>query len=216
MSDNTLKQVAGVRIPDSALARQATELLREHGTEFLYNHSLRVFVYGALNGQRTHVPFDPELLYVSAVFHDLGLTPHYCSQHKRFEVDGADAARSFLKSNGIAAAQAQIVWDAIALHTTIGVAEWKEPEVALLYSGVGLDVMGQGYEHLSDEQRQQVLAAFPRTGFKANILQTFFGGFAHKPETTFGNIKADVAERFIPGYRSPNFCELVLNSPWSE
>jgi hypothetical protein len=216
MAKTQLTHVAGVRLPDSALAHQATELLLDHGTEFLYNHSLRVFVYGVLNGERAKVSFDPELLYVSAVFHDLGLTKHYCSKHKRFEVDGADAARSFLQSHGIPAHEAQVVWDAIALHTTIGVAEWKEPEVALLYSGVGLDVMGDGYEHLSAAQRQEVLAAFPRTGFKENILQTFFGGFAHKPETTFGNIKADVAERFIPGYKSPNFCDLVLNSPWSE
>ncbi|RZL11537.1 MAG: HD domain-containing protein, partial [Hymenobacter sp.] len=134
MAKTTLTHVAGVRLPDSTLAQQATELLLDHGTEFLYNHSLRVFVYGMLNGERAKVSFDQELLYVSAVFHDLGLTKHYCSKHKRFEVDGADAARSFLQSHGIPAHDAQVVWDAIALHTTIGVAEWKEPEVALLYS----------------------------------------------------------------------------------
>src|ERR1700742_195622 len=149
MSVNKVRSVAGISIPDSKIAREATELLLEHGTEFIYNHSLRVFVFSSLNGQRRGLSYDPELLYVSSVFHDLGLTPHYSSPDKRFEVDGANAARDFLKSNGLPSTSLQLVWDAIALHTTIGVAEYKENEVALLNSGVGLDVVGEGYENIS-------------------------------------------------------------------
>src|SRR6202047_4516230 len=151
MSVKTLKSVAGVAIPDSTIAQQATELLLEHGTEFIYNHSLRVFLFSSLNGERNKPSYDPELLYISAVFHDLGLTPHYSSPDLRFEVDGANAARDFLKTHGLPKESLQLVWDTIALHTTIGIAEYKEPEVALMYSGVGLDVMGEGYEHLSSE-----------------------------------------------------------------
>ncbi|UAY56045.1 HD domain-containing protein [Arachidicoccus terrestris] len=150
MSVKRLKSVAGIMIPDSKIAIEATELLLEHGTEFIYNHSLRVFVFSALNGKRLKANYDAELLYVSSVFHDLGLTPHYSSPDLRFEVDGANAARDFLKSHGLPKEQLQLVWDTIALHTTIGVAEHKEPEVALMYAGVGLDVMGEGYEHLSE------------------------------------------------------------------
>lgn len=216
MSANRLHNIAGIRIPDSKLANDATDLLLEHGTEFIYNHSLRVFLFASLNGNRQKQPYDPELLFVSAMFHDLGLTKHYSSPDKRFEVDGADAARAFLKSNGFPKESIQLVWDAIALHTTIGVAEYKEPEVALLYSGVGLDVMGEGYEHLNAEHREEILSAFPRNGFKNKIIPTFFSGFAHKTDTTFGNIKADVCAYMIPNFERKNFCDCILHSPWSE
>jgi hypothetical protein len=216
MSVNKPKAVAGVTIPDSALAKQATDLLLEHGTEFIYNHSLRVFVFASLNGRNEKLQFDPELLYISSVFHDLGLTPHYSSADKRFEVDGANAARDFLKGHGLPQSTQQLVWDSIALHTTIGVAEYKEAEVALLYSGVGLDVMGEGYQNLSEENREAIIKQFPRNGFKKNIIPTFFDGFKHKTDTTFGNIKADVCAFMIPGFQRKNFCDCILQSPWSE
>lgn len=216
MSVNHLKSVAGITIPDSALATQATELLLEHGTEFIYNHSLRVFLFASLNGQQKSLRYDPELLYVSSVFHDLGLVPHYSSPDLRFEVDGANAARDFLKSHGLPKESLQLVWDTIALHTTIGIAEHKEAEVALMYAGVGLDVMGEGYENLSDTNREEIIRAFPRNNFKKNIIPTFFSGFEHKTETTFGNIKADVCAYMIPNFHRKNFCDCILHSPWSE
>lgn len=216
MSVNKPKEVAGIAIPDSVIAKQATGLLLEYGTEFIYNHSLRVFVFASLQGSSKKVQYDPELLYVSAVFHDLGLTPQYSSAGKRFEVDGANAARDFLKGHGLPPTSLQLVWDAIALHTTIGVAEYKEAEVALLYSGVGLDVMGEGYQQLLDEHREAIIKQFPRNGFKKNIIPTFFEGFKHKTGTTFGNIKADVCAYMIPGFQRKNFCDCILQSPWSE
>jgi hypothetical protein len=216
MSVNKLKSVAGIVIPDSAIATQATELLLEHGTEFIYNHSLRVFLFSSLNGNRNNLTYDAELLYVSSIFHDLGLTPNYSSPDKRFEVDGANAARDFLKSHGLPKESLQLVWDTIALHTTIGIAEHKEAEVALMYSGVGLDVMGEGYENLSRENREEIITAFPRNDFKNKIIPTFFSGFEHKTETTFGNIKADVCAFMIPNFHRKNFCDCILHSPWSE
>lgn len=216
MSVNRLKSVADIIIPDSTIATQATELLLEHGTEFIYNHSLRVFLFSALNGNRRQLKYDSELLYVASVFHDLGLTSHYSSPDLRFEVDGANAARDFLKSHGLPKDQLQLVWDTIALHTTIGIAEHKEPEVALMYSGVGLDVMGEGYEHLTEANREEIIKAFPRNDFKNKIIPTFFGGFEHKTETTFGNIKADVCAYMIPNFERKNFCSCILHSPWNE
>lgn len=216
MSVNRLKEVAGIIIPDSTIATQATELLLEHGTEFIYNHSLRVFLFASLNAQRNSLAHDTELLYVASVFHDLGLVPHYSSEDLRFEVDGANAARAFLKSHGLPKDKLQLVWDTIALHTAIGVAEHKENEVALMYSGVGLDVMGEGYEYLSAEDREDIIRAFPRTDFKKKIIPTFFGGFEHKTETTFGNIKADVCSFMLPNFKTKNFCDCILHSPWLE
>jgi len=216
MSVNKVKTIAGITIPDSTIANHATELFLEHGTEFIYNHSLRVFIFSSLNGERKQLKYDSELLYVSSIFHDLGLTPHYSSPNKRFEVDGANAAREFLTSYGLPKDQLQLVWDTIALHTTIGIAEHKEPEVALMYSGVGLDVMGEGYENLSDANREEIITAFPRSDFKKKIIPTFFGGFEHKTETTFGNIKADVCAFMIPNFHRKNFCDCILHSPWKE
>lgn len=216
MSVNRLKKVAGIIIPDSKIATQATDLLLEHGTEFIYNHSLRVFLFSSLNAQRNSLTHDSELLYVASVFHDLGLVPHYSSSDLRFEVDGANAARDFLKSHGIARDKLQLVWDTIALHTTIGIAEHKENEVALMYRGVGLDVMGEGYESLSAANREEIVKAFPRDHFKQKIIPTFFGGFEHKTETTFGNIKADVCAYMIPNFHRKNFCDCILHSPWAE
>lgn len=216
MSINKVKSLAGIVIPDSTIANQATELLLEHGTEFIYNHSLRVFFFSSLNGKRNSLQYDHELLYVCSVFHDLGLTKHYSSPDLRFEVDGANAARDFLKGHGIAQDKLQLAWDTIALHTTIGIAEHKEAEVALMYSGVGLDVMGEGYENLSAEHREDIIKAFPRNDFKKNIIPTFFSGFEHKTETTFGNIKADVCAFMIPNFHRKNFCDCILHSPWSE
>jgi hypothetical protein len=216
MSVNKVKTIAGITIPDSTIANHATELLLEHGTEFIYNHSLRVFIFSSLNGERKQLKYDPELLYVSSIFHDLGLTSHYSSPDKRFEVDGANAAREFLTSYGLPKDQLQLVWDTIALHTTIGIAEYKEPEVALMYSGVGLDVMGEGYENLTEANREEIITAFPRNDFKKKIIPTFFGGFEHKTETTFGNIKADVCAYIIPNFHRKNFCDCILHSPWKE
>ena len=216
MSVNYPKSVAGIVIPDSTIATQATELLREHGTEFIYNHSLRVFLFSSLNAQRNNLAHDSELLYVASIFHDLGLVPNYSSPDLRFEVDGANAAREFLKGHGIAKDKIQLVWDTIALHTTIGIAEHKENEVALMYSGVGLDVMGEGYENLSTVNREEIVSQFPRNDFKNKIIPTFFGGFEHKTETTFGNIKADVCAFMIPNFHRKNFCDCILHSPWSE
>lgn len=210
------KIIAGIKIPDSAIAKQATELLREHGSDLLYNHSLRSFLFASLNGQQNDIRYDAEILYVSAMFHDLGLTAHYRSSDKRFEVDGADAARNFLLGHGVSPQSLQLVWDAIALHTSPGIAEYKEPEVALLNFGVALDVVGKGYNKLSIADRDEIVKQFPRTELKKNIIPAFFDGFKHKPHTTFGSMNADICSCMIPDYQQLNFCDAILHSPWSE
>ena len=208
--------VAGIQIPDSSIANQATELLFEHGGEFLYNHSLRAFLFASLQGGQKAIAYDAELLYVGSVFHDLGLTKHYSSPDRRFEVDGANAARDFLKSHGFPPSALQLVWDTVAFHTTIGIAEFKEAEVALLNYGVALDVVGRGYEHLLEKQRQAIVQQFPRTDFKRKIIPTFFDGFKHKPNTTYGTINADICACMIPDFTKKDFCDSILHSPWEE
>jgi HD domain len=216
MSSTLDTTIAGVAIPDSSLARDATALVRDIESDLLYHHSLRVFVFGSLQGRRRGLVYDPELLYIGAMFHDVGLVEGHRSAHDRFEVDGANAARDFMAQRGVPVDDVRVVWDAIALHTTPGIPEHKEAEVALVNAGVALDVLGVGYESLTEGERAEVLAALPRLDFKHRIIEAFGAGMAHKPETTFGTMNADVLERTLPGYRRSNFCELILASPFNE
>jgi len=203
-------------IPDSLLGKEATEILREHSTDLLFNHSIRVYLFAAEQGRQQKLRFDTELLYVAAAFHDLGLTKKFCSQNERFEVDGANAVRQFLTAHNVPEEQVQTAWEAIALHTTPGVTQYMRPEIALLYSGVGLDVLGKGFDQFPSELRDEIVARYPRKHFKESFLRAYFEGFAHKPGTTFGTVNAGVCERFIPGYKSPNASDAMLASPFPD
>jgi HD domain len=207
---------SAVVIPDSLLAKEATGILREYSTELLFNHSTRVYLFGAEQGREQKLRFDPELLYVAAAFHDLGLIKKFSSQNERFEVDGANAARQFLTAHNVPEEQIQTAWLAIALHTTPGVTHHMRPEVALLYSGVALDVLGKGFDQFPSELRDEIVARYPRKHFKERFLQEYFAGFAHKPGTTFGTVNQSICERFIPGYKSPNTVDLLLGSPFPD
>jgi hypothetical protein len=210
------RQAAGVSVPDTKLAREATELVRESTTELVYHHSRRVFWFGSLQGRNRGLSFDPELLYIGAMFHDLGLNKRFGGSGRRFELDSAEEARRFLHGHGVPEDSIRRVWTAIALHTTPGIPEFMEPEVALVTAGVEYDVLGIGYHDISDADRAQITALHPRPDFKRRILQAFTEGIAPKPETTFGNVKADVLERFVPGYRRANFVDIIENSDWPE
>ena len=207
---------AGVTVPDTKLARDATDLVRESTTDLVYHHSRRVFWFASLQGRNRGVSFDPELLYIGAMFHDLGLNEQFRRSGRRFEVDSADEARRFLQGHGVPEDSIRRVWTAIALHTTPGIPEFMEPEVALVTAGVEYDVLGIGYHDVSDADRAQITAAHPRPDFKRSILHAFTEGIAPRPETTFGNVKADVLERFVPGYQRANFVDIIENSAWPE
>jgi HD domain len=215
VSDVTLSSVAGVVIPDSKLAREVTGLVRDTEPPLLFHHSSRVYYWGALTGKRWGLRFDPELLYAGAMFHDMGLTPEYASADERFEVDGANAARDFLRSHGIAERDIETVWTAIALHTTPGIPQHMHPVIALLTAGVEMDVLGIAFSEFTDVEREAVVHAHPRPGrFKEEIIQAFYDGIHRKPETTFGNVKADVLADKDPSFRRENFCRVIRASAW--
>jgi hypothetical protein len=203
-------------VPDSLLAKEATEILREHSSDLLFNHSMRVYLFAAEQGRQQKLRFDTELLYVAAAFHDLGLTRKFSSANERFEVDGANAARQFLTAHNVPEEQVETVWESIALHTTPGITQYMLAEIALLYSGVGLDVLGRGLDQFPSELREEIVARYPRKHFKERFLQEYFEGFAHKPATTIGTVNAGVCERFIPGYKTPNACDLIAASPFPD
>jgi len=207
--------VSGISVPDSKLANEITEFIRDTESSLLFNHSTRVYYFGALAGQRRGLKFDAELLYAGAMFHDLGLVPAYSSPTDRFEVDGANAARAFLRHHSISEQDIDHVWTAIALHTTPGIPQYMHPVVALLTAGVEMDVLGIDYASFADSDRNAVVQAYPRTTrFKEDILQAFYDGIKHKPQTTFGNVKADVLADKDPNFHRINFCSVIRSSPW--
>jgi HD superfamily phosphodiesterase len=135
-----MAMIEAIGIPDTKLCKEVTELVRDTEPELLFNHSSRVYYFGALTGLR----FDRELLYAGAMFHDMGLTREHSSQTERFEVDGANAARDFLKAHKIAQSDIGLVWTAIALHTTPGIPVHMHPVIALVTAGVEMDVLFAG------------------------------------------------------------------------
>jgi hypothetical protein len=208
----TRTTIAGIPIPDSALTREATEFVQDVSTPLLFDHSRRVFLWGSLQGEKLGLDYDPELLYVGAMFHDVGLVEGHRSEHERFEIDGANAARAFLEAHGLPEERVMTVWESIALHTTPEVPRYKQPEVRLVTLGVEYDVLGLHFDELSAEQREAVVAAHPRTDFKTGIVEAFSAGMRDKSETTFGTMNTDILEATVPGYVRPNFCDYIRDS----
>lgn len=217
MTTSLPRTVAGIEIPDTPLVRATTEFIRDVEDDLLFDHSRRVFLFGALQGRRLGLAPDLELLYVGAMFHDLGLTePYRSSSTLRFEVDGANAARDFLLEHGADEAAARKVWLGIALHTTPGVPEFLDPETALVTAGVETDVLGIGRDDLPTDVRDAVLAAHPRPDFKRRILQAFTEGVRRRPESTFGTVNADVLDHFDPSFVRGDFVEVIQSNGWPE
>jgi hypothetical protein len=208
--------IAGIPIPDSRLASEATEFVRDIASPLLFNHSRRVFLWGSLQGEQLGLDYDPELLYVGAMFHDVGLVEGHRSAHERFEIDGANAARLFLERHGLPEQRVMTVWESIALHTTPEIPRYKQPEVRLVTLGVEYDVLGLHFDELTAQQRDGVLAAHPRPGFKDGVIEAFATGMRDKPETTFGTMNTDVLEETLPGYVRPNFCDIIRASRFED
>ncbi|CAD6532824.1 HD domain-containing protein [Paraburkholderia sabiae] len=209
------RSIAGVEIPDSALARAAFEHVRGIESELLLQHALRTFLFAALTGFREALDFDADLLYVGALFHNVGLNLRFSRSPNRFEIDSANEAREFLRAHGVDEFAAEDVWNAIALHTTPGIPDHMSALVTLVSAGVQMDVRGARYYEFTAQQRDAIVHAFPRErGFKTRLIEAYARGMEHRPETTFGTVNADVLDRWDPDYRRLNFCGLVLGSEW--
>jgi HD superfamily phosphodiesterase len=208
--------IDAIKIPDSKLAGEITELVRDTESSLLFHHSSRVYHFAALAGKKRDLTFDAELLYCGCMFHDMGLTPQHSSAIERFEVDGANTAREFLRSHGIAQQDIDTVWTAIALHTTPGIPHHMHPVIALVTAGVEMDVLGFGFDEYDAAEREMIVQKHPRSGsFKEDIIQAFYDGNKHKPDTTFGNVNADVIADKEPSFVRQNFCSVIRRSPWA-
>jgi hypothetical protein len=206
--------IPAVQIPETPAAAEAAQWVRDHTTPLIYHHSRRVFAFGMMHARLIGLEPDPELVYLSALFHDVGLLTPFSRTEQRFELDGADHARRFLLDHGFGTAAADVVWTAIALHTTPGVPTRMGPEIAATTYGVLTDAIGFGLDLLDPEQVAAVTTADPRGAFKEEFLQTFVDGLKHRPDTTFGTMNADVLTEFVPGFRPLDMVDRVRSAPW--
>ena len=207
--------LAGITVVDTSLVRDAIDLARSSSEPYLFNHVMRSWLFGVLLSENMDPAPDPEILAVSTVLHDLGLTDGHTAED-RFEVDGANAASAFLKDRGISKQQIQLVWDAIALHTTRSIALHKEPEVAMTHSGIAVDAIGAGLDQIPVVKQHAILAEFPRLALKDQLKSRLCGIIRRKPATSFDNILRDFGTSYVDGFTAPNFAHLIANAPFSE
>ncbi len=207
--------LAGIKVVDTPLVHDAMELARNSSEPYLFNHAMRSWLFGVLIAEAAKPVPDPELLAVSAILHDLGLTDRYSAQ-ERFEVDGANAARSFLNERGIPAHQIQLVWDAIALHTTFSIALHEGPEVAMTHSGISVDVIGAGLDRIPQDKVRAVLAEFPRLAMKKQFQERLCSLVRQEPATSYDNVPRDIGIRHVAGYTAPSFSDFLENAPFAE
>ena len=200
--------------PDTPICMAAVELARAHSPVFLFNHVMRTFAFGRAAGARQGVPFDPEMLFLGCVLHDLGLTEKFVG-NDRFEIDSADAAAAFLSKQGYSDKKIAIIWDAIALHTTLGIPQRKQPEVALVQLGAGIDIGAIPRSLLMPESVEIILAEYPRLGFKKAMLEAMGAVIRRKPLTGTFNLMGEIGREreHLP---IPGFCDVVTHAQFDD
>jgi len=207
--------IAGVRVPDSPLITAALDYAQKLSEPYLFNHAVRSWLFAEKIGHVKGIAYDPEVVAVGTILHDIGLTAGV-SGSNRFEVNGAAAALSFIKDRGLSNHRAQLIWDLIALNSTPSIALHKEPEVALGTMGIGLDWGGFGVELIPSADITQILSAVPRLKMKEKFAETCCHLVAAKPETSSDNFLRDFGERFVPGYKPISAVDLLMNAPFEE
>lgn len=207
--------VAGVTLPDTAMIAEALEYAQRVSEPYLFNHAMRSWLFAARIGQLRGIDCDQEVVAVGTILHDIGLTASV-SGPNRFEVNGAEAARSFIKTRGFSDHRSQLIWDLVALNSTPSIALHKEPEVALGTMGIGLDWGGFGLETIPAAELAEIVAAFPRLKMKDKFAEACCHLVTKRPETSYDNFLSDFGERFVPGYRRMSTVDFLMNAPFAE
>jgi hypothetical protein len=207
-------EVAGIRLVDSKIARAATDLSRSVYPPYLFNHAARTFLFGSLVGRALGQTFDEELLYLACILHDLGLTERYEGDIP-FEIQGAEAAKRFLQEQAYAQERSVIVWDGIAMHAS-RIGQFKQPEIALVGAGAGADVLGPDFSRIKKSTVDEILRAFPRLRFKEAFVKTCADVVHRHPQAASQTFMRDIRDRYMPEFRSPNFCDRITQAPFSE
>jgi hypothetical protein len=206
---------AGISVPDSPLIAEAIEYAQRLSEPYLFNHAMRSWLFAARIVQLKGMDCDLEVVAIGTILHDIGLTAGV-SGPNRFEVNGANAALSFIKEKGFPDRRAQLIWDLVALNSTPSIALHKEAEVAVGTMGIGLDYGGFGIESVPATDIAAIIDAFPRLEMKQRFSETCRHLVAMRPETSYDNFLRDFGERFVPGYRPISTVDLLMNAPFEE
>lgn len=200
---------------DTPVIRSAFDHARRHSPPYLFNHVVRSWLFAVFIGAKDGSVFDEEVVAVSALFHDMGLTA-WASGPYRFEVNGANAAREFARQQGFDERRAQLVWDGIALHTTPTIGVHKEIEVALAVRGVGTDFGRRDYASFTSAEIDAILRRVPRLNLKREFKECVCAIAREQPESTYNNFIREFGERFVEGYAAPSVVDLLMGGPFSE
>jgi hypothetical protein len=207
--------IAGISVPDGPLITAVIEHAEGLSEPYLFNHAMRSWLFAEAIGRIKGIDYDREVVAIGTILHDIGLTASV-SGPNRFEVNGADAALSFIQGKGLSDRRAQLIWDLVALNSTPSLALHKEPEVAVATMGIGLDYGGFGIEALPTTDVERILNAFPRLKMKLQFAETCCRLVTNKPETSHDNFLRDFGERFVPGYKAVSTVDLLMNAPFDE
>ena len=210
-----VRTIAGVTVADTLLVAGAVEIAREHLDPYLFNHVMRSWLFASLIAEQKGAPYDAEVLAVSALLHDIGLSERLVGP-LRFEVEGANFARELAAGFGVDTRRAQLIWDSIALNSTPSICLHKETEAALCTLGVGLDWGGWGYEQLPAQQIARIVEEFPRLAMKRRFAQAICSLCEKRPETTHDNFARDFGSRYVAGYQAPSMVDTLLDAPFEE
>jgi hypothetical protein len=214
-NNSQTRSVAGVKVPDNPLITAVIEYAQRLSEPYLFNHAMRSWLFAEQIGHMKGIDFDREVVAIGTILHDIGLTAGMPGPN-RFEVNGADAAVSFIKGRGLSDRRAQLIWDLVALNSTPSLALHKEPEVAVGTMGIGLDYGGFGMEVLPSGNVERIVNAFPRLRMKERFADTCCRLVAAKPETSYDNFLRDFGERFVADYRAVSTVDLLMNAPFDE
>lgn len=205
-----VKLIAGIAVPDTALAREATQVAKSALPPAIFNHSLRTYLFAQLIAKAKHIEHDAEIVYVASILHDTGMSTAHMTDARPFEVDGAFVARDLLGKHGVSAQRMDAAWDAVALHDNGGIAAHKQPEVRLVSAGVGAD-FGGFLDLMTHDEIVAVLAAAPRTKFIDVFLDATAVVAKRKPLASAHSFVADVGYKRVHGFSLPNFVDEVLS-----
>lgn len=206
--------VAGIRLMDSTIARKAVQLARANYAPYLFNHAVRTFLLGSLIGHARGQGFNEEFLFLACILHDLGLTERFQGDLP-FEIQGAEAAKRFLEGNAYAEEGIQTVWDGIAMHAS-AIGQFKRPEIALVGEGAGADVLGPDFSQVKQNDVDEIVKAFPRLGFKLAFVETCADIVRKHPKGASRGFMRDIGERYVRDFHPRNFCDLLVQAPFSE
>ena len=213
-SRSSLRTVAGVPIPDTKIALEATSLAKEVSPPFLFNHAMRTYLFGALTGKARRMNYDPELLYLGCILHDIGLTDRFMGDMP-FELQGAEAAKRFLEERGFPKERAEIVWDGIAMHAS-AIGHHKRPEIALVGEGAGADVVAPEEQEIKKSEIDEIIAEFPRLRFKTAFVEVCSDVIRRHPDGAYSGFMRQIGERKVPTFHPGNICDAIAKAPFSE